>query len=153
MQAGGRESGEVRRADPAARRQAAVVVAVAIVVGVLLIAALERYRIPLRDWVLADPEKSAERLNAIIFVLAALLVAPLLGLAAYLWSLGGRILRARAFPPPGLRVVRDTQVVTGEAAISKGRQLKVMAVGCGIAGLALGVLLWRLMSLFGDGVA
>ena len=33
-------------------------------------------------------------------------------LAAYLWSLGAKVLRAREFPPPGHRVIRDTPVIT-----------------------------------------
>lgn len=139
---------DVRRADPVARRRAILFVAVAGVVGALLIFALERYRIPLRDWVLAEPEKLAERGGLIILLFAVPLLAPLLGFAAYLWFLGRRTLRAREFPPPGLRVIRDTRIVTGEAAVSRGRQLQFLALGCGVACIALGLLLWRLASLF-----
>ncbi|MFH0344643.1 MAG: hypothetical protein ACHBNF_21530 [Chromatiales bacterium] len=139
---------DIRRADPAARRQAVVFVVVGTFVGALLIVAFERYRIPLRDWVLAEGA-SAQRVKLVFLLLAALLLAPLLAFAAYLWSLGGRVLRAREFPPPGVRVFRNTPVLTGEAAISRGRQLKVVALGCGIASAALGLLLWRLASLFG----
>ncbi|MDH3378118.1 MAG: hypothetical protein OEQ39_14320 [Gammaproteobacteria bacterium] len=102
----------------------------------------------MRDWVLAEPEKSAERGILIILLVTVPLLAPLLGFAAYLWSLGRRTLRAREFPPPGLRVIRDTRVITGEAAGSRGRQLKLLALGCGIACIALALLLWRLASLF-----
>jgi hypothetical protein len=138
----------VRKADPVVRRRMLFLVAFAAVVGALLIFVLERYRVPLRDWILADPELSAQRLRMIIMLLAVLLLAPLIGFAVYLWSLGGRILRTREFPPPGLRVIRDTRVISGEAAVSRGRQLKLLAVGCLVAGFALSLLLWRLASLF-----
>ncbi|MGH7388893.1 MAG: hypothetical protein ACREM3_05475 [Candidatus Rokuibacteriota bacterium] len=141
---------DVRRADHAARRRAVLLLVVAALVGALLIVAFERYRIPLRDWILAEPGASAPRVKLVFLLLAALLLAPLLAFAAYLWSLGGKVLRAREFPLPGQRVVRDTPVVTGAAALSRGRQLRMLALGCGIACVALGLLLWRVASVFGD---
>jgi hypothetical protein len=119
----------------------------------LLIVGFERYHTPLRDWILAEPEASAQRVKLVLLLLAALLLAPLLAFAAYVWSLGERVLRAREFPPPGFRVIRDTPVIMGERAISRGRLLKVLALGCGIASVALGLLLWRLASFFSNPVA
>src|SRR5688572_19353929 len=77
---------------------------------------------------LADPGASTKRARVAFLALAALLLAPLLAFAVYLWSLGGRVLRAQEFPPPGLRVIRDTAVLTGARAVSRGRLLKVLAV-------------------------
>lgn len=138
---------EIRRADPAVRRQLVLVLAVGACAGALLFVVFERYRIPLRDWILAEPGASARRAKLVFLLLAALLLAPLLAFSAYLWSFGGRVLRAREFPPPGLRVIRDTPVLTGERAVSRGRLLKVLALGFGLASVALGLLLWRLASL------
>lgn len=137
---------DIRRADPVARRQLVVVLVVGTFVGALLILGFERYHIPLRDWILSEPGASAQRVKLVFLALAAVLIAPLLGVAAYLWALGARILRAREFPPPGLRVIRDSAVITGERAISRGRLLKMLALGCAIASVALGLLLWRLAS-------
>jgi len=132
---------QVRRADPAARRTLALVLVIGTGVGALLIAAFTRYRIPLSDWVLAD---RAQRIELVFVILTALGSLPLLGLAVYLWSLGGKVVRAREFPPPGLRVVRDTAIVTGERAVLRGRLLKVLAIVCGTASVVLAGLLWRL---------
>jgi len=110
----------------------------------LLFFAIERYRIPLRDWVLAEQEQSAQRLRLVFLSAVALLLAPLLGFGAYLWSLGRRVIRASTFPPPGLRVIRDTPVISGEAAVLRGRQLKLLALCCGISCVALGLLLLQL---------
>jgi len=140
---------DVRKADPAVRRRAILFLLVGTCVGALLIAGFERYHIPLRDWILAEPGASAQRVKLALLLLAALLLAPLLVFAAYVWSLGERVLRAREFPPPGLRVIRDTPVIRGERAVSRGRLLKLLALGSGIASVGLGLLLWRLASLFG----
>lgn len=142
---------DVRRADSAFRRQ--IVLVVGMFVGALLIVAFEPYHIPLRDWILSQPGALAERVKLVFLLLAAFLMAPLLVLAVYLWSFGGRVLRARAFPPPGLRVTRDTPVITGERAIFRGRLLKMLALACAIASVALGLLLWRLTSLLSSHAA
>ena len=140
----------MRRADPTARRKVLLLLVVGTCIGALLIAAFERYRIPLSDWVRGDPGASAQRARLVLLCLGVLLIAPLLVLAGYLWSLGERIVRAREFPPPGMRVIRDTPVITGEKAISRGRLLKVLALGCGVVSAALVLLLWRLESLLID---
>jgi len=54
---------EVRRADSAARRTAALVLVAGTCVGALLLVAFTRYRIALSDWVLADPRSSAQRVS------------------------------------------------------------------------------------------
>ena len=136
---------EVRRADPAARWTAALVLVVGTCVGALLLVAFSRYRNPLSEWVLADP--------VVLLLPAALLLAPLVALAAYLWVLGERVVRAREFPPPGLRVIRDTPIVTGERAVSRGRLLKVLALGCYIACAVFAVLLWWLGQLLSSRAA
>src|SRR5215472_12823824 len=134
---------EARRADAAARRTAALVLVAGTCVGALLLVAFTRYRVALSDWVLADPRSSAQRVKLVLLLPAAVLLAPLVALAVYLWALGGKVVRTREFPPPGLRVIHDTPIVTGERAVSRGRLLKVLALGCGIASAALAVLLWR----------
>ncbi len=138
---------DVRRADSAVRRQVVYILVVGMLFGALLITGFEHYRIPLRDWILSEPGAFSQRAKAVFLVLALFLIAPMLALAVYLWSLGGRVLRTQEFPPPGVRVIRDTPVITGERAISRGRLFKVLALACGIATVALAFLLWRLALL------
>jgi len=80
-------------------------------------------------------------------LLSAILTVPLIALAVYVWTLAKKIIRAREFPPPGLRVLWDTPVITGEKAFARGRLLQVFAVICAIASVLLNLLLWRLASL------
>lgn len=137
---------EFRRADPAFRRRIIIVLLIGMFVGALLIVGFEQYRTQLREWILSEPGAVAQRANLILLVLAAFLLAPLLGLAVYLWSLGEKVLRTREFPPPGFRVIRDTPVITGESAVSRGRLLEALALACVVVSVSLGLLLWRLAS-------
>jgi hypothetical protein len=99
-----------------------VLVFAAICIGALLIMLLERYRIPLRDWVLANPGASAGRRQLVVVLLAMALFAPLLVLAARVWSHTDR-------------------------GVSRDPLLHMLAMSCCIACAALAVLLWRLLSV------
>jgi hypothetical protein len=141
---------EVRRADPAARRPAVLLVVLGTVVGALLILGFERYRTQLRDWLVSEPGELARRVKLVFSLTAALLSAPLVAFAAYLWSLGAKVVRAGVFPPPGYRVIRDTPVITGPAAESRGRALKALALYLGVASAVLWLLLWWLGRVFSE---
>jgi hypothetical protein len=142
---------EVQRADPVARRRAVLLVAGGAVMGVLLIAAFERARAPLGDWIRSDPGQAARRAQRVALVSSGVLVAPLFGLATYLWLLGARVVRAGRFPAPGQRVLRDTPVLRGQPAVSRGRGVQALAVCLGAAAALLLVLCWRLAAVLGGG--
>jgi hypothetical protein len=126
----------VRRVDPPLRRPGSTfrpaetpflhrpgaLVFAAICIGALLIMLLERYRIPVRDWVLANPGASAGRRQLVVVVLATALFAPLFVLAARVWS-------------------------RGDKGGSRGPLLHMLAMSCCIACAVLAVLLWRLLSV------
>jgi hypothetical protein len=112
---------EVRRADPAVRRLAVLLLIVSALVGAILVVGFERYRTPLRDWLLSEPGELAYRARLVFFLSALVLSAPPVALAAYIWSLGVKVVRTRQFPPPAYRVIRDTPVISGQTAVLRGR--------------------------------
>ena len=137
-----------RRPDPAVIRRTVVILVASAVVGAILIFALGRYRSTLLDWVAADPDNVQRRASLVFFVAAGLLAAPLLILAAYLWSFGAKVVRTQSFPPQGHRVIRGTAVLTGDEAIQRGRGFKVLAMFLSGAALLLWLLLWRVAGMF-----
>lgn len=82
---------------------------------------------------------------AVYFLVAAMLFAPTVIFAVYLWLLGVKVVNAGMFPPPGLRVIRNTTVITGSAALRRGRRLKIVAVCLAIAFGLLCLMFWRLV--------
>jgi hypothetical protein len=143
---------EVRRADAAFQRLVLLVLVAGACAGALLVGAIDRYREALADWVRADAGRLAQRIELVFAVFAAALVTPLVGMAAYLSSLGRRTVRTGEFPPLGFRVIRDTPVVRGAAAHSRGRTLQGVAVLLSGGAMLIGLLLWRLASLFAAGI-
>jgi hypothetical protein len=118
-----------------------VIVGCGMTVGIAVIVVASQLRPEFEAWVRQD---LCARLKLVIAVLTLITVGPVLGLAGYCWHLGQRILRAAQYPPPGLRVVRDTPIVTGDAARRRGRLVQWFAAVLGMAALLLAFFLWRL---------
>lgn len=137
----------IQKADPATRRQAMLLVVVSTVVGALIIAVFEFYKAPLFEWFQSDPEQLRDRLALLLVLLGAFLV-PLLAFAAYLWSFGRKVIHAQQFPLPGHRVIRDTIVKRGAAAVRHGQICQVLALGLSLAVVLGWVLLWYIASSF-----
>ena len=135
---------EIRKADPEARRRAILVVVLGATIGALLIAGFGHFRGSLHEWLVSDPAETAFRARVVIRAAAFLLAAPLVAFAAYLWLLGAKALRAQQFPPPGLRVIRDTPVVSGPAAVTRGHAIQIFAVCLGVGAVVLCLFFWWL---------
>lgn len=118
--------------------------------GAVLIALARRFRPEFEAWVRQD---SSTRIRLVLVALTIFTSGPLVGLAVYLWRLGGRIVRAERYPPPGLGLMRDTLVVTGPAASRRGRLIQFLAAVLGLVALLLAAFLWRLVSVLGTGAA
>jgi hypothetical protein len=142
---------DVQKADPGARRQAVWLLVAGTVAGALLIVAFARYETPLVKWMRADPREAAHRLTLVLVAGVVVLSAPAVLFAAYLWRLGGRVLRAQQFPPPGYRAIRDIPIVTGRAAVLRGQLFRILGACLGVASLFLWLTLWRLARLLAVG--
>lgn len=139
---------EIHSADPTARRNALVLIGAAALAGAVLILIAGAMRSRLEEWVVQDLNS---RLWLVLIVAILFTTGPALGAAGYLWRLGARVVRARRYPPPELRMLRDTLVVTDDAAVRAGRLLQALAATIGLGGILLAYFLWRLVSLLQRG--
>jgi hypothetical protein len=139
---------EIQRADPRARRWAVVLVALGTVGGLVLIRLAESQRPVLEAWITSDPTEVDTRLRLIASGFGLAFGVPTLLGAGFLWRLGGRIVSFNRFPPPGMRVIRDTVVLSGQAARWRGHVLQLLALILTLAAVGFGIMVWRLVSLF-----
>ena len=144
---------EFQKADPAARRQAILLVIFGAAVGALLIAAFEHFREPFREWLLSEPAETARRAKLAMYVSGFVVSAPVIAFAIYLWLLGARVLRAQQFPPPRFRVIRDTPVVGGHGAVTRGHALQILAVFLGLSAGLLWLFFWWIARTISEGAA
>lgn len=144
---------EVQKADPAARRQAVLVIVFATATGALLIAGFEHFREPFLEWLSSEPAETVRRAKLAVYVSAFILSAPVIAFAIYFWLLGARVLRAQQFPPPGFRVIRDTPVVGGRGAMIRGHVIQILAVCLGMSAALLWLFFWWLARTVSEGTA
>jgi hypothetical protein len=127
---------EIKPADKRLRLLTCLIFAVAVVAGASGLWAFEVWL----DSVKQKPSDEALRLllSALVWLVGTAFFALLL-LGVYFWRWGKRIRATAQFPLPGSRVVRDTVVLRGEAALRRGRVLQgtaVALVSCALALLA-----------------
>jgi hypothetical protein len=138
---------EMHHATPGAGRRIAWHVVLAALLGAVVIAIFQAAQPALLEWATADPQSTRARARLLIGVLAALVIAPVAGIAMYLARLGGRVVRERRFPPEGLAMIRDVIVVRGPEAVRKGRVLQFAAAALTVLSALMAVVLWRLATL------
>ena len=141
-----RNSGEVQRADPVARRRTVLIVLAGMLIGGLVISSFEHYRPRLERWLVSEPELLPERMATVTAALAFVTVVPLLMFAIRLWTAAAKARRYQRYPPEGERVVRDTPVLRGGAAVARGRTLQGLAIALVVFAIGFALALWRLAS-------
>ncbi len=136
---------DVQRADPKLRVTALAVVIVALVLGVVLWFVSQRWFAGLKH--LPAAVAQAQLLTAFAWTFGSGCVA-IMGLAVFLWRSGMGVRRAAQWPLPGSRVVRDTQVLRGDAAVARGRLMQVAGVVLFLLVTCVAVVAWRLYYAF-----
>ncbi len=142
--------GDIQRADPVLRRRALWLLIAGIVMGGVVIAGFEHYRPWLQRWLVSEPAYFKHRLLLVTTILIAATSIPLVAASAYVWRRALRARVARRMPPPGERVIRDTPVLVGEAALRQARIQQRIAVALSICAIALAMLLWRMAALIAN---
>jgi hypothetical protein len=133
----------IQRADPAARRKAVIILAVAAVLGLSAIAVLESHMGDIESWLEQNIEFLLQHTH-VVFIATLVMVLPVLGAGVYLLVLGNRIVRSQRFPPPGLAVIRDTVALEGARAVRRARIIQALAVLLLCAASAIPVFVWSL---------
>lgn len=130
------------KADSTTRRKAMLIVIAAASIGSLIIFSFENHKDSLLNWLFSDSSQMVPRLKLIFTIVAIFGALPLIACAVNLWFLGNRVIGGRRFPLEGQKVVRDTPILEGRAAMARGRVFKVLVVFLGLAAMALCFAFW-----------
>ncbi len=136
---------EIQRADLRLRRLTAVVLAAAVVAAAWCVFAFHQWM--LQQTAALSVEQLVVRLRHWVGFATAASGLCLLLLAAHCAYTARRVAQQRRWPLAEARVLRDTPVRRGDAAMRRGRLLTSTAVVLLLLALGVGVLSWRLLAL------
>lgn len=135
---------EIQRADPTARRRAIFIVLVCTVLGAALAMVTQSYQGALEAWVLGHKEDIIKHPGVVALCFFVPLL-PVLACAAYLWRFAARMIVTERFPPIGAKVIRDTAVLSGRAAVIRGRLLQFLVGILALSCLLIPAVIWGLI--------
>ena len=106
---------EIQRADDQSRKLAIVAVVMVLIGGVVLWMVFEEWMAEVRGL----PVEAARQSLSRVFVLCmGIMIVCVCVVSWHCWRVGERVRQTLRFPPPGATVVRDTVVLSGQAAAS-----------------------------------
>jgi hypothetical protein len=137
----------IEKADPRARIIVIAAFVALVLCGTAIIAFADAVRAVLVAWIASDAASARSRAVIVSIVLAAAVILPVVGIAAYLWRFGTRVVREARFPPCGATLIVDTMVIEGAEAHQRGRMLQVLAIGLSTISLLFMIAFLRLIAL------
>lgn len=110
------------KADPDYRKKVFRLVLLILFIGFILLG----LAIPMLQNSLVSKQPEAA-IRILSYILAALLLLPAL-LSFILIRIGYRSIKERCFPPEGIRLIKDTALLTDQAAVKRGKLMIIFAI-------------------------
>ena len=136
---------KIQAATPQARRRTVIFLAIVTVTGVALVIGVEQWLGRVRDLAVHDHNAASDQIAYVIRVLAAAISLSLVGLALVLTRVSWRVYAARRFPPPGMSLAFDVQVVEGLRAVWRAFWGFFFSTILGALAVVMPYLLWRIL--------
>lgn len=134
-------------ADKQLRHRAILAAVLISLPGLAVIGLLDRRLDRIEELAAEDLPAAKDQVIRLTAVLAWTGGVGFVGTAAWLWRLGRRINLSGRFPPPGMKVVKNTTVRTGHKARTLANLAQLAALLCAVAGT---VGMWYLYRLAVD---
>ena len=119
-----------------------------VVFGTVLILFTNTYIQELQQVAQQAPEQVPMNTGLLLLGITMLAGLPAVGIGTYMAYLGNQIRATCHIPPPGTRVVVDTQVIKGTSAKVRGTVLIVLGSLMILCGLGLPIVAWSLIPTF-----
>jgi uncharacterized protein YpmB len=104
---------DIVRADKEFRKRFIIFLVIIVIVFVATILSMKSYLDQIAQLTRENPDLAAKKVIFLLKWWMGLGSLPILGLGVYQILLARRVLKSGQFPPPGMKVVRDTKIKTG----------------------------------------
>jgi len=136
---------KIVRADSGSRKKAVIIFAGALIVGLVLLHYFRTFLQGIENLIDESPQEAINRLLTAFGVVMAAMVFGFAAFALYLWRISLRTFRSEQFPPPGIHVTRDSDMITGQGAKLRGMMGLVIAASMAAFGLLLALYVYRMI--------
>lgn len=137
---------DIQRADARSRRRAILVIALVLLVGGVVSVECESWLREVHDM----PTEAAQQSLTTVFRWCVGAMSIMTGLAGcFAWWWGRRVRVSLRFPLPGARVLRDTVILSGQPAASRGMLLQVLGVSLMLIAAGIVILSWWVLRTLG----
>lgn len=125
----------IQRADVHSRRSVILALVVMLIGGVVLWMVFEEWMAEVRN---LPVEAVTQSLSRVFVLCMGIMIVCVCIVSWHCWRVDERVRQTLRFPPLDAKVVRDTVVLSGQAAAARGRLLKVFGVILMFYAMALG---------------
>lgn len=137
---------EVIYADKKLRRRAVILMLMLVLVLAPIALITLNYLNDLEALAKSNSEEALSKIITLTYIWGAFFTVGNLAIFGYLMWLGTKIIKSDCYPPPGMRVIKDTKVVRGSKARFRGVFLIFIAVLILLAGSTTIIIAAKLIS-------
>jgi protein-S-isoprenylcysteine O-methyltransferase Ste14 len=137
---------DIQRADSRSRKFAILALAGILFGGVVLSIQFESW---IEDVRRMPVEAARESLTTVFSWSVGISILAISLAGCHFWWWGRRVRRALRFPPPGATVLRDTVILEGEAAASRGTVLQLFGATLVLCATGVAFISWWAVRMFG----
>jgi len=115
-----KENQELVKTDKNIKRAITFVIVIVIVVGIIIFFYIQRFQMDILNIAERSPQLALEKMAGLVGKFKIINIGFISLISLYFLYLAYKVFRFDSFPPPGMKVIRDTKLVRGKSAKAKG---------------------------------
>ena len=136
---------KIVKTDKDFRKKVLLITLLLVVAGIIFILCFQNYLTGLRSLAEEYPELALQRIiNSMKIIIFSVMII-YAGAGIYFLRLGILTIKASQFPPPGIKVIKDTRLIEGKNAVRKGIIIIILSMLFIISGILLPIQYYNIM--------
>ncbi|MBL7149332.1 MAG: hypothetical protein ISS80_04590 [Candidatus Cloacimonetes bacterium] len=136
---------KIVKTDKDFRKKVLLITLLLVMAGIIFIFYFQNYLTGLRSLAEEYPELALQRIiNSMIIIIFSLMII-FAGAGIYFLRLGILTIKTSQFPPPGIKVIKDTRLIEGKNAVRKGIIIIILSMLFIISGILLPIQYYNIM--------
>ena len=136
---------KIVKTDKEFRKKILLITLLLVVAGIVFIFYFQNYLTELRSLAEENPELTLQKIISSMKIIIFSLMIIFAGAGIYFLRLGILTIKSSQFPPPGIKVIKDTRLIEGKNAVRKGIIIIILSMLFIISGILLPIQHYNIM--------